>query len=114
MTGASCRREVKEEMLNPRIVCVIRRWRKLLAENAPADIIPEKIPGPVAVIKRRVGDNIIGLQVFVHIVQKRAFVVPFDIARIDMADCKVHLRQSPGGLVALLPVNRDSVRRVQG
>ena len=64
---------------------------------------------PVADVERRVGDDEIGFQVFVRIVQERTFVVPFHLRAVDAADGEVHFRQPPGGLVAFLPVDGNIV-----
>src|SRR4030042_2332236 len=100
-----------EEVLYPGIVCVIWRRRKFLTQHTPACIITEQLTAPVAVIKWRISNDVICLQVFMHIIQKRTFVVTLYVAAVDMTDSKVHLGQSPGGLIALLPVNGNAVCR---
>ena len=48
-----------------------------------------------------------------RIVEKGAFIVPFDIGAVDPANGKVHFGKTPGGLVGLLPVNGDQVGGIE-
>ena len=92
-------------MLQPGKVGIACRWHPML----PATISPQQIAAPIAVIEGRIGNHKISFQILVGIVQKRSFIVPFHLGTIDAPNRQVHLRQAPGGLVALLPINGDVV-----
>lgn len=100
-TGDAAGRQVVDEMLQPGEIGVARRRRAVL----PACVAAQLLAAPVADVERRIGDDEIGFEVLVRVVQERAFVVPFDLRAVDAADGEVHFRQPPGGLVAFLSVN---------
>ena len=103
---------MKKKMLNPGVVRAVHGRRQLFAKHAPPRVILQKLPAPIAVIKRRIGKHEISLQILVCVIQKRAFVVPAHVAAVNPANRQIHLRQTPSRLVALLPENRDAVSRV--
>ena len=90
-------------MLNPCEVGVSCRRNTVL----PAGIVAQLVATPVAVVERRICHHEVGLHIAVGIVEERTFGVPLHLRSIDATDGKVHLAQSPGGLVAFLPVNRN-------
>ena len=47
------------------------------------------------------------------VVEERAFVVPFNVRAIDTLNGKIEFRQTPGGLVGFLTVNRNQVGGIQ-
>ena len=97
--------EVVDEVLQPSEVGVAR-WRRAIF---PAAIVAQQFTTPVADVERRVGDDEIGLEVFVRVVEEGAFVVPLHLRGVDAADGEVHLGQPPSGLVAFLAVDGDVV-----
>src|SRR5690606_30297177 len=96
----SAGRQVIQEMLDPGIIGISGGWCAVL----PTTISTEQVATPITHIKRWIGYNVIGFQVFVGIVEKRPFVVPFHLRAVDSPDREVHLCQSPGGLVTFLSV----------
>ena len=64
----------------------------------------QQLAAPVAVVERRVGQHVVGLEVGVLVVVEGVAVGDL---RVDAADGEVHLRQPPGGVVGLLAVDRD-------
>ena len=91
-----------DEMLNPGEIGIACRRNTIL----PTGVAAQLVAAPVAVVERRIGHYKIGFHIAVRIVQKRALGVPFHLRCVDAAYGKVHLAQSPGGLVALLSINR--------
>ena len=89
-----------DEMLNPGVVGVARRRHSV----DPALVVLEQFAAPVAVVEGRVGQHVVGLEVGVPVVVEGVAVRDL---RVDAADGEVHLGQSPGGVVGLLPVDRD-------
>ena len=87
-------------MLYPCIVGIPHRGNAVL----PATVGAQQVPTPVTHVERRIGNDVIGLQILVGIVQERSFVVPFDLRTVNSPDGQVHLAQAPGGLVTLLSV----------
>jgi hypothetical protein len=90
-----------EELLYPGIIGIACRWNAVF----PSAILAQQIAAPVAVVEGWIGDDIIGFQVFVNIVEEGALVVPFNLRAVYASYSEVHFAQSPGGLIALLPVN---------
>jgi hypothetical protein len=62
------------------------------------------VAAPVAVVERRVGEDVVGLQVGVLVVVEGVAVGDL---RVDAADREVHLREAPRRVVRFLPVDRD-------
>ena len=94
-----------EEMLDPGVVGIPGGRGAVL----PATVATELIAGPVAVVEGRVGDNEVGFQVFVGVVEEGAFVVPPNLGGVDAPDGEVHLGQPPGGEITFLSVDGDIV-----
>ncbi len=92
-------------MLQPGEVGIARRRCAVL----PTVIAAQQRAAPITDVEWRVGDDEVGFQVFVSVVEKGAFVVLFHLRRINAAYGEVHLGQPPGGLVTLLPVDEDVV-----
>ncbi len=82
-----------EEVLDPGVVGISRGWGAVL----PAAVASELIPGPVAVVEGRIGDNEVGFEVFMGVVEEGAFVVPANLGGVDAPDGEVHFGQTPGG-----------------
>jgi hypothetical protein len=59
--------QVVDEVLNPRVADIaVGR----LAE-APADVVLQKLAGPIGDVERRIGQDVVGLQVGVQVAQER-------------------------------------------
>ena len=102
-SGHPGRRQVVDEVLHPREVCVARRRHAVL----PTLIVAQKLATPVAVVEVRVRQYVVSLQVRVLIVVEAVAVC--DLAG-DPADRQVHVAQPPRRVVRLLPVDRDRIR----
>ena len=102
-SGNAVRCKVKDEVLQPCEVGIACLWNTVF----PAAIATELFTAPVAVVEGRIGYNVISFEVFMGVVEKGAFVVPFDLGAVDTANSEVNLCQTPSGLVALLTVDRD-------
>ena len=89
---------MKYKVLDPGKVG-IASWRRA---ELPAAITAKLVAAPIAIVERWIGNNVIGPEVFVGVVEERAFVVPFNLRAVDAANGEVHLGQPPGRLVALL------------
>ncbi len=70
----------------------------------PALVIAQALTAPVAHIERRVGKDIVGLEVGVAVGVEGVAVS--DLA-VDAADGEVHARQPPRGVVRFLTVDAD-------
>lgn len=90
-------------MLYPPKVGIATRWHSIL----PSRIIGEDIDSPVRLVKWRIGDDKIRLEVRMTISEKRSLRIPADKLRVDIADREIHLGELPGGLIGLLPVDSD-------
>ncbi len=93
-------RQVIDEVLHPGEVGVARGRHAV----DPALVVLEQFAAPVAVVERRVGEHIVGLEVGVRVVVEGVAVT--DLC-VDAADGEVHLGQPPGGVVRLLAVDGD-------
>ena len=93
-------REVVDEVLHPGEVGVARGRHAV----DPALVVLEQLAAPVAVVERRVGQHVVGLEVGVPVVVEGVAVGDL---RVDAADGEVHLGQPPGGVVGLLAVDGD-------
>ena len=98
--GDPGRREVVDEVLDPGEVGVARRRHAV----HPALVVPEQLAAPVAVVERRVGEDVVGLEVGVAVVVEGVAVGDLGV---DAADGEVHLGQAPGRVVRLLAVDAD-------
>ena len=76
-------------------------------------VLLQELAAPVAVVEGRVGDDEIGFQVLVRVVQEAALRCSTSRCCCRCPDRQVHLRQSPGGLVAFLSVNGNLIGRVE-
>lgn len=61
---------------------------------------------PVGIVERRIGQHVIGLEVFVQVAAERVGVFGAEVA-FDAANGQVHHRQPPRRRVGLLTVDRD-------
>src|SRR5690625_6903652 len=84
-SGLSIGSQMIQEMLNPCVVGVAFGWNTIF----PAAIVTEQVTTPSTHIKRRFGNVIIGFQIGMSIIQKQAFVVPFDRGAIIPSNSKV-------------------------
>ncbi len=89
-------------MLNPRVIGVADGRRA----EAPADVVLEELAGPVGDVERRVGENVVDLEVRVEVAQERVGGLRTEI-RLDRADGEVHVRQTPRGGIGLLTEDGD-------
>mmetsp|Transcript_23660 Transcript_23660/g.42107 ORF Transcript_23660/g.42107 Transcript_23660/m.42107 type:complete len:367 (+) Transcript_23660:113-1213(+) len=102
----AARGEVVDDVLNPREVGVTLGRCSVL----PTQILSQTVPAPIRYVERRVGKDVIGLEVRVAVFVKAARAVPCDVC-VDAVHGKVHLGQAPCGVVDLLPVD-GQVQRV--
>lgn len=93
-------------MLHPGKVGVSRRRCSVL----PAPVFSQQVAAPVAVIKWRIRDHKVRLQILVGIVQERSLRVPANIRAINAPNRQVYPAQLVGGLVALLPINGNVIQ----
>ena len=98
--GDPGRREVVDEVLDPGEVGVAGRRHAVL----PALVVLEQVAAPVAVVERRVGEDVVGLEVGVAVVVEGVAVGDLGV---DAADGEVHLGEAPGRVVGLLAVDAD-------
>ena len=70
----------------------------------PAPVVLQEPSPPVGVVERRVGEDVVGLEVGVAVVVERVAVGDLGV---DPADGEVHLGQAPGRVVRLLAVDAD-------
>src|SRR5690348_13112775 len=91
-------------MLEPGEVGVSYRGHSI----TPADVVTQLIAAPVGTVERRVGEDVVSLEIRVQVFME---AVPPARAKIrfDTADGQVHLRQTPGGVIELLAINCDVV-----
>ena len=66
----------------------------------------QQLAAPVAVVERRIGQDVVGLEVRVQVAVEAVGVLRPEVA-VDAADGQVHLGQPPGGVVGLLAVDAD-------
>ena len=88
-------------MLNPGKIGITRRRNAIF----PPAVTCQLFAAPVAVVKRRIGEDIIRFEVRVGIVQKRSFLIPLDLGAVYIADGQVHPAQAVGSFIAFLPVD---------
>jgi hypothetical protein len=79
--GLAGRRQVVDEVLHPGEVRVARGRRAVL----PADVVGEPVAAPVAVVERRVREDVVGLQVLVQVAVERVGMLGPEV-RLDPAD----------------------------
>lgn len=94
--------EVMDEVLDPGVVGVADRRRAVL----PADILPASFAAPVGDVERRVGEDEVGLQIFVQIVVEGVGVLLAEVS-LDAPKGQVHVGELPGRRVGLLAVDGD-------
>ena len=95
--------EVVEHVLYPREVRIPTRRYAVF----PASVVLEGFLSPVGLVEGRIGEDIVRLEVGVHIVEKRPFGVPRYELRIEMADGEIHFGEFPCRLVRLLTIDGD-------
>ena len=78
------------EMLDPCEVGVACRRGAIF----PSNILPQEFTLPVADIKRRIGEDVVCLQVFVDILPEAVRMMRADVA-INSSDGEVHLAEPP-------------------
>src|SRR5665647_1668083 len=94
------RRQVVNDVLHPGEVGVPRGRDAVL----PALVVPQPFAAPVRHVERRVGQDEVGLEVRMLVVVER--VAAGDSA-FDPSQGEVHVGQAPGGVVGLLPEDRN-------
>ena len=95
-------REVVDEVLDPGVVGVADRRRAV----APAHVVGQQLARPVRDVERRIGEDVVGLEVRVQVAQEAVGGLRAEVG-LDAADGEVHVRQPPGGGVGLLAEDRD-------
>ena len=93
------RREVVDEVLHPGEVGVAGGRRAVDCQRLSS---LQQLAAPVAVVERRIGEDVVGLEVGVQVVVEGVGVRDLGV---DAADGEVHLGQPPGGVVGLLAVD---------
>src|SRR5690625_6937160 len=78
-SGLSIGSQMIQEMLNPCVVGVAFGWNTIF----PAAIVTGQVTTPITHIKRRIGNDIIGFQIGMSIIQKRAYVVQFNLGAFN-------------------------------
>src|SRR5579863_4669829 len=91
-----------DEVLDPGEVSVARRRDA----KFPANILGEAVAAPIAIVKGRIREDEIGLEVLMRVVLERAFAVPGDIG-LDAANGEVHFAETPRRLVGFLTVDAE-------
>ena len=86
------RGEVVDEVLNPGVVGVADGRRAV----APAHVVGQQLARPVADVERRIGEDVVGLEVGVQVAQEGVGGLRAEVG-LDAADGEVHVRQPPGG-----------------
>ena len=90
------------EVLDPGVVG-IPGWRDAVL---PAFVFSERFAAPVAVVEWRIGKDIISLEVRVQILVEAVGMFLPEIV-LDLTDGKVHLGETPGGVVGFLTKDAD-------
>jgi hypothetical protein len=96
------RREVVDEVLDPGVVGVADGRRAV----APAHVVGQELARPVGDVERRIGEDVVGLEVGVQVAQEGVGGLRAEVG-LDAADGEVHVRQPPGGRVGLLAEDGD-------
>ncbi len=96
------RGQVMDEVLNPRVVGVAGRRRAV----APADIVLQKLAGPVADVERWIGEDVVGFEVGMQVAEERVGWLRAEVG-LDGADREVHVRKAPRRGVGLLAEDGD-------
>src|SRR4051794_11779754 len=79
-------------------------WRR--SAKLPADVGPQALATPVAVVEGRVGEYIVGAEVFVEVAVEGVCVLRAEVG-INASDGEVHPGEAPGSGVGLLAVHAD-------
>jgi len=98
--GKTHGREVVDDVLHPSEVSVADGWAAIL----PPLVVAQQFAAPVADVERRIGEDVVGLEVRVSIIVKR---IAMSDLPVDAADGEVHLSEPPGSVIGLLAVNAD-------
>jgi hypothetical protein len=91
-------------MGQPRIVGVAHRGRA----KGPAGVLAQLLPLPIRDVEGRVGEDEVEALIREGVAFQRAFLIPLDVGE-DASDRQVHAREAVGGVVPLLPIDRDGV-----
>ena len=89
-------------MLDPGKVGVPGRRGAVL----PAFVVFEQVAAPVAVVKGRIGQDIVGLEIGVQVAVEAVGMFLAEVV-LDLPYRQVHLGQPPGGVVGLLTEDAD-------
>ncbi len=95
-------REVMNEMLHPGVIGVAGGRHAEL----PAGVFAQTVAAPVAHVEGRIGQDVIGLEVFVQVALEAVGGFEAEIA-FDAADGEVHSRQPPRRGIAFLSEDAD-------
>ena len=72
----------------------------MLVSSVP--IVTELLAAPIAVVKGRIGEDVVGLQIGMPIIVEG--IAMRDLC-VDATDCEVHFREPPRCVIRLLPVD---------
>lgn len=100
--GDAVRGQVVDEVLNPGVVGVVGRRGAVF----PAHVVAQPVAAPVGHVERRVGEDVVGLQVLVQVVVEAVGMMGAEVG-VNAPDGQVHLGQFPGGGVGFLAVDGD-------
>ena len=89
-------------MREPGVVGVAGGWNAKL----PARVFVQAVAAPVAHVERRIGQDVVGLEVFVQVAMEAVGGFEAEIA-FDAANGEVHSRQPPRRGIAFLPEDAD-------
>src|SRR5579875_4186291 len=95
---------MKNNVLNPGEVGVPGGRRAIL----PALIFSQAVAAPTLHVERRIGQNVIRLEVWEAVVVE---TIPLGDLAVNTAQGQIHLGQTPPGVIKFLPVNADVAAR---
>ena len=95
-------RKVMNEVLHPRVIGVASGRHA----EFPTGVFAQAVAAPVAHVEGRVGQDVVGLEVFVQVAMEAVVGFQAEIA-FDAANGEVHSRQPPSRGIAFLSENAD-------
>ena len=100
--GHAVRSKMMDDVLNPGEIGIAGGRHTVF----PAHVIAQPLATPIAHVERKIGQYIIGLEVFVQVAMERVGWFGTKIP-LNATDGEIHPGQTPGGRIALLPKNAD-------
>ena len=95
--------KLPEDVLEPGVVGVTDGRGAVF----PAGVFLDALAAPIRDVERRIGEDEVEALVAPFVLVKAAFVVPGDAAGVDAAHREVHLGETPGGVIAFLPIDSE-------